>query len=161
MEDTLFSGNPKELNICVMLGPILVAPILYLHPWETMTKFWILKICVVFLIEDISCQVLDSRAIVSDTKFDEVRGMQKNIPGPFNILSFDNFCAGIATMLVSEDNEQVVWTILAPSASDFNFLYTGVVVAVKSKLKCRRHIFENNGKDMKVKRSESNNGYLY
>ena len=113
------------------------------------------------LIEDINCQILDSRASVSDTKFDEVRGMQKNIPGPFNILSFDNFCAGIATMLVSEDNEQVVWTILAPSASDFNFLYTGVVVAVKSKLKCRRHIFENNGKDMKVKRSESNNGYLY
>ena len=92
------------------------------------------------LIEDISCQILDSRASVSDTKFDEVRGMQRNIPGPFNILSFDNFCAGIATMLVSEDNEQVFWTILGPSASDFNFLYTGIAVAVKSKLKCSRHL---------------------
>lgn len=92
------------------------------------------------LIEDINCQILDSRASVSDTKFDEVRGMQRNIPGPFNILSFDNFCAGIATMFVSEDNEEVLWTILGPKASDFNFLYTGIAVAVKSKLKCSSHL---------------------
>ena len=123
---------------------MLNVTLLHLHPLRTTAIRWHLRASEVFWNEDASRKILDTRGFVGGIKCDGVRRVQNGIIGPFNsIQSFDDYCTGIVSILVSKDNEPVVWTIFSPSTSDFDLAYPGIGGRAASKdIECGRHFRE-------------------